>query len=77
VSRHAGASSCAVRVAVNGELELEVADDGAGVAGREGEGLGLVSMRERAEELGGSFSIAAGPGGAGTVVRVSLPVERA
>ena len=36
-------------------------------------GVGLTSMRERATELGGSFELAAGPGG-GTVVRVELPL---
>ena len=38
-----------------------------------GTGLGLVSMRERAESLGGSC--AAGPGGRGWLVRATLPVE--
>ena len=36
------------------------------------EGVGLRSMRERADELGGSCSVA-GAAGEGTVVRVSLP----
>lgn len=75
VSRHAGASSCIVRIAVNGELELEVRDDGAGINGRPAQGLGLVSMRERAEELGGSLTITPGAGGKGTVVLARLPVE--
>jgi signal transduction histidine kinase len=38
-----------------------------------GTGLGLVSMRERAEALGGSCE--AGPGGGGWLVRATLPVE--
>jgi signal transduction histidine kinase len=37
-----------------------------------GKGLGLTSMHERAQLLGGSLSIASKPG-AGTVVEVGLP----
>ena len=77
VSRHAGASSCTVRITVADGLELEIADDGGGINGQAGEGLGLTSMRERAEELGGSLSIEPGAGGSGTVVRARIPVERA
>lgn len=77
VSRHAGASHCTVRIAVNGELELEVEDDGAGIRGGQGKGVGLLSMRERAEELGGALSVGAGSGGRGTLVSARLPVEEA
>lgn len=38
-----------------------------------GTGLGLVSMRERAESVGGSF--AAGPGGQGWLVTATFPVS--
>jgi two-component system NarL family sensor kinase len=75
VSRHAGASSCTVRISVNGELELEVRDDGAGVGPEAARGIGLTSMRERAEELGGSLSVHSDAGGRGTVVAARLPVE--
>jgi signal transduction histidine kinase len=36
-------------------------------------GVGLVSLRERAAELGGRCSVTAAPGG-GTVVRAELPL---
>src|SRR4029077_14861006 len=53
-----------------------IADDGSGFdvgsAISAGRGLGLVGMRERAEMLGGSLSIASSQG-AGTVVEVDLP----
>jgi signal transduction histidine kinase len=75
VSRHAGASRCTVRIAVNGELELVVRDDGAGVDAEAGGGIGLTSMRERAEELGGSLSVRPGAAGRGTVVAATLPLE--
>jgi signal transduction histidine kinase len=53
-------------------VDLRVADDGTGVlVPREG-GIGLPGMRERAEEIGGVFSIAA-EAGSGTTVSVRLP----
>jgi signal transduction histidine kinase len=74
VSRHAAAGRCQVRIDVNGALELEVSDDGGGLPAERGAGVGLTSMRERAEELGGSFSVESARGG-GTVVRATLPVS--
>jgi signal transduction histidine kinase len=38
-----------------------------------GTGLGVVSMRERAESLGGTCE--AGPGGQGWLVRATLPLD--
>jgi signal transduction histidine kinase len=74
VVHHAQARCAVVRLKLDGALHIEVADDGAGFAvGRAG-GLGLHSMRERAAELGGTFSVAAAAGG-GTVVHAMLPVE--
>jgi signal transduction histidine kinase len=75
VARHAGARNCEVRLALdgeNGELNVEVLDDGKGIPGDRGTGVGLSSMRERAVELGGSFEVGAVPSG-GTRVRASLP----
>jgi signal transduction histidine kinase len=75
--KHAEAES--VRVTVGpapdtpGTLLLEVADDGRGfdpAAARSG--LGLISMAERAERLGGALSISSQVG-AGTVVRAVVP----
>jgi signal transduction histidine kinase len=56
---------------------LEVEDDGAGFdpGAVEGSGgMGLTSMRERAERLGGSLSVRSAPG-QGTKVRVDVEVE--
>lgn len=72
VTRHSRASRCLVRLTLNGGLELEIADDGCGLSGARG--LGLVSMRERAEELGGELFVGPPPEGAGTLVRATLPV---
>jgi signal transduction histidine kinase len=72
VLRHAGARECEVSVhGRNGHLVVSVADDGAGSL-RPGDGSGLETMRERAEELGGSLELLPRPGG-GTVVRAVLP----
>ena len=74
VLKHAGASNCAVDVrGENGALVVTVADDGTGLA-RRGAGAGLDTMRERAEELGGSLARPPRDGG-GTVVRAVLPRE--
>jgi signal transduction histidine kinase len=54
-------------------LAVEVADDGPGFdPAAVGTGLGLVSMRERSERLGGQLSIVSAPG-SGTVVRAVVP----
>jgi two-component system NarL family sensor kinase len=70
VARHAQARHCYVRLVVAGRVVLDISDDGRGGV-IEGLGLGLVSMRERAEEIGGSFVVEAAPGG-GTLVRAVL-----
>jgi signal transduction histidine kinase len=75
--RHAGARRVAVRLAAdNGGLTLEVADDGAGFEPGDRElrsrHLGLTSMEERAERVGGRLEISSEPGG-GTVVRLEAP----
>ncbi|MDQ6726695.1 MAG: histidine kinase [Actinomycetota bacterium] len=56
VVRHADARSCVVRLHVTSELHLTVSDDGRGLNGSLG-GVGTTSMRERAEELGGSCTV--------------------
>jgi signal transduction histidine kinase len=72
VVRHSGAGHCTVRLSLNGAVELDVTDDGGGVRDRTGTGVGLRSMRERAEELGGTCDVlAAEPHG--TRVQVRLP----
>ncbi|WP_448625129.1 histidine kinase [Geodermatophilus sp. URMC 64] len=72
VVRHSGAAHCLVRVSVGPDLVLEVRDDGCGLPDRPRDGVGLTSMRQRAEELGGSFAVRSGGDGGAVVVR--LPV---
>jgi signal transduction histidine kinase len=77
VARHAHARTCRIRLSVDrgaGMLELEVRDDGLGMPKNRVAGVGLSSMRERAEELGGTCDVKPDPGG-GTRVLARLPVE--
>jgi signal transduction histidine kinase len=73
--KHAGASRADVHLRYwPGELELEIVDDGHGVADPSSTlgGLGLMGMRERASLHGGQLT--AGPAaGGGFAVRVKLP----
>ena len=73
-ARHAGAGRVQLRVRLaDGELRLTVGDDGRGLPDRRRPGgLGLASMRQRTEEIGGRFSLAAAR--PGTVVSAALPV---
>ena len=84
VARHSGATACTVSLnSGGGRLRLVIEDNGRGVGagagpGRlsAGRGLGLIGMRERAQSLGGTFSIRERDGG-GTIVTVTLPLETA
>ena len=74
VARHARATTTRVHLAVEaGRLVVEVVDDGTGIPARTPAGVGLVSLRERAEELGGRCQVRDGASG-GTVVRAELPL---
>ena len=101
VHRHAGATSCEVRIALDAPaarepapasagpggdvagagvavadpptgLVVSVTDDGSGVGTGAALGVGLVSMRERAEGLGGTLAVTPSAGG-GTRVEVKVP----
>ncbi|MEV8512007.1 histidine kinase [Dactylosporangium sp. NPDC051484] len=77
VTKHANAACCTVRLTADGDtLLVEVADDGAGIAPGTPSGVGLVSLRERAAELGGRCEIEC-PATGGTVVRARLPLVAA
>ncbi len=79
VLRHAQARSlrvvgCPLTGAARDGYQLEVIDDGKGPGGTRPDASGLRNMRERAELAGGSFDFGPAPG-AGTCVRVWLPLE--
>src|SRR5215204_2677808 len=66
VARHADAKTCQLRLSVGrgaGVLEVEITDDGAEIPENRVAGVGLSSMRERAEELGGTLAVEGGPRG--------------
>jgi signal transduction histidine kinase len=72
--RHADARNVQVVLAApDGSLQITVADDGHGV-GAATAGVGLTSMRRRAEALGGRLELASGP--TGTTITATLPLEQ-
>jgi two-component system NarL family sensor kinase len=70
--RHGG-GRCRVDIRLDEALHVVVTDDGAGLPERFRAGVGITSMRERASELGGTWSISRREP-AGTTVRAVLPV---
>jgi len=76
VRKHSGAHHCRISLAVDeAELQIEVGDDGTGLATGHGIGVGLTAMRERAAELGGSCSVESATG-EGTCVRARIPLSQ-
>lgn len=72
--KHAGRTAVTVHIlALDERVEMEIADNGCGFDPQKmrGGGMGLLTMRQRAERLGGTFGIETTPG-QGTVVRVSI-----
>jgi two-component system sensor histidine kinase DegS len=82
VRKHAGAREVTVTLTSNGpdQLRVVIADDGQGFTPggqRNGKArpLGLTSMRERVEVLGGTFQVQSQPG-SGTHVTATIPIPR-
>ncbi len=72
-ARHAGASAVSVEAGVAGDaLRIAISDDGAGGASFTG-GTGLAGLKDRVEALGGRIFLDS-PAGAGTSLRVELPL---
>ncbi|HEY4753171.1 MAG TPA: sensor histidine kinase [Candidatus Limnocylindrales bacterium] len=82
VRRHAGASRVDVTLTYfDDAVSIDVVDDGRGFESGTPStapmgGLGLVGMRERAEAVGGTFSLETAPG-EGTTVAVNIPTPEA
>jgi PAS domain S-box-containing protein len=81
VARHAQAKEVGIELVVSDEVtRLVIVDDGKGFdANRVGVDdnqphLGLITMRERCEFIGGTFTVDSAPG-EGTVIQVELPPE--
>ena len=87
VARHAHAHACTVRLSMRAgatapaeasdarSLYVEIGDDGVGLPAQPRAGVGLRSMRERAEELGGDCLVVSSPG-QGTLITAQLPLPR-
>lgn len=83
VEKHAEATSVQLKVVKSADsLTLRVQDDGKGFDAEQAladrktkQGLGLLSMRERAALLGGALGIESRPG-EGTVLQVKIPLRR-
>jgi signal transduction histidine kinase len=76
VARHARTDACRLRIWIeNDALRIEVSDDGVGLVEDATAGVGLRSIRERAEELNGRADARKRADG-GTVVTASLPLLR-
>jgi signal transduction histidine kinase len=82
VRKHAAAREATVTLTSNGpdQLRVVIADDGQGFTpGPQSNGkarpLGLTSMRERVEALGGTFQVNSQPG-SGTQVTATIPMSR-
>ena len=82
VVQHARATEVWIRMqSADGSLTIEVEDDGCGIpadalAGRLPPGHdGMGNMRARIAALGGIYTIAAGAGGRGTIVRFCVPLK--
>ena len=77
IARHAGATEVSVSLEAGPDaVTMQVRDNGRGITASEMDdkkAIGLLGMRERAQILGGDLIIT---GGAGTTVRVRLPLNR-
>lgn len=74
VARHSGSRSAAVRLRFSAEtVALEIEDTGCGFGNHNRQGLGLISMRERAELMNGTIEYVQGESG-GALVRVKVPL---
>lgn len=75
VVRHADATSCAVRLTRTPDaVTLTVIDDGRGITDDRPPGVGIASMNERADELGGLVTISAGIDQHGCCVAATIPL---
>ena len=81
VHRYSGSRAATIRIArSNGSVSAEVADQGCGLMPPDvgsvppTPGVGILGMRERIQQLNGSFEIESAPG-RGTTVRLVLPTD--
>jgi two-component system, NarL family, sensor histidine kinase UhpB len=81
IIKHSGASKCSFTCGIaDGDLQLVIQDNGNGIPmeldGRLDRGHGMASMKQRAKQMQGQCLVESGPG-FGTVIRLTLPLDRA
>jgi PAS domain S-box-containing protein len=76
VTKHAGVRTARVQIWREGDLvRIAVEDGGVGFGrGPYRGGFGLLALRERVEQLGGTLTIGSGPQGTGSRVVISVPL---
>jgi PAS domain S-box-containing protein len=73
IHRHSGSNTAMIRLSRStSEITLEVMDKGNGMSDAATPGVGIVSMRERAEQLGGWLEIGSQDGG--TTLKAVIPL---
>jgi signal transduction histidine kinase len=80
IIKHSGTSQCSVRCTIaDGDFQLLIQDNGQGIPveldGRLDKGHGMASMKGRAKQLQGQCLVESSPG-YGTVIRLTLPLDR-
>jgi two-component system sensor histidine kinase UhpB len=79
IARHANATKVIIQLSKNGKnIYLRISDDGIGISEDEiksKKSFGIISMRERADSLGGAFEINRDEN-CGTIVKLIFPLNR-
>jgi signal transduction histidine kinase len=74
--RHSSAQRVGIKLGLQGSfLMLEISDNGRGFVPQDVEGMGLVSIRQRAARLQAQFDLETTPG-KGTCLRLLIPIEK-
>jgi signal transduction histidine kinase len=78
IVKHARATEAWIHLSTQDDtVYLKIKDNGIGITpgAQKPTTLGLTSMRERVEQLGGTFEIGPNPNGPGTVVMAAVPCD--
>ena len=75
IARHSTASRADVRLSVDHALHVEISDNGASAHELWESGVGMITMRERADEVGGSCTAGPTPGGGRVAAELPLALR--